>query len=185
MTELNFNPFPELETERLRLREVNVDDKKEVFQLRSDKNIMKFIPRPLVKNEEEAIEFIGTIVQGIIKRELINWAITLKDDNKLIGIIGFYRIAPDNNRAEVGYILSADFHKKGIMREALLEIINYGFNKMKLHTIEAVIDPRNAASENILIKSNFTKEAHFRENFFYEGEYLDSVHYTLHRTKQL
>ena len=185
MTELNFDPFPELETERLRLREVNVDDKKEVFQLRSDKDIMKFIPRPLVKNVEEAIEFIRTIEEGIKKKEFINWAITLKGNDKLIGIIGFYRMAIDHNRAEVGYILQGDFQKKGIMREALLEVINYGFNKMKLHTIEAVIDPRNAASENILVKSNFTKEAHFRENFFYEGEYLDSVHYTLHRAKQL
>ncbi len=179
MLALNFNPFPELKTERLRLRRISEEDKNEILALRSDKQIMQFIPRPLIKTTDEAITFIRMITEGVDKAELINWAITLKDEGKLIGVIGFYRMQKENYRAEVGYLLGGNFQKKGIMQEAITVVIDHGFKKMKLHTIEAVIDPRNSASEQLLIRSGFSKEAYFKENFFWEGEFLDSVHYSL------
>tara|TARA_R110000868_G_scaffold193786_3_gene438997 strand:+ start:5091 stop:5642 length:552 start_codon:yes stop_codon:yes gene_type:complete len=179
MLTINFNPFPNLETERLSLRRVVKSDVKEIFALRSDKEIMKYIPRPLAKTNEDALEHIATIDATIDKNEGINWAITLKNSSKLIGIIGHYRIQPQNHRAEVGYILHPEHHGKGIVPEALKKVLEYGFNEMKLHTIEAVIDPNNAASEKVLLKSGFTKEAHFIENQFYEGRFLDTVIYSL------
>jgi ribosomal-protein-alanine N-acetyltransferase len=179
MLSFNFNPFPLLETERLYLREISDKDQNEVLAIRSDKQIMQYIPRPLIKTTDEAVAFIKTITDGIEKNELVNWAIALKTDNKLIGMIGFYRMQPENHRAEVGYILHTNFQKKGIMQEAITCVIDYGFTQIKLHTIEGVIDPRNTASENVLLKNSFVKEAHFRENFLYQGEFLDSVHYSL------
>jgi ribosomal-protein-alanine N-acetyltransferase len=69
------------------------------------------------------------------------------------------------------------------MKEALTAVINYGFTQLKLHSIEAVIDPNNTASENVLLRNGFIKEAHFRENFLHKGEFLDSVHYALFAKK--
>ena len=85
MISLNFNPFPLLETERLLLRKITVDDKHEMFALRSDKQIMQYIARPLMKTIEETVEFIKSINENIEKQEYINWGIALKSDNKLIG----------------------------------------------------------------------------------------------------
>ena len=85
----------------------------------------------------------------------------------------------EDDRAEIGYMLHPKFHKQGIMQEAIIPVMKYGFTKMNLHSIEAVIDPRNKASENILKKNKFTKEAHFKENMLFNGEYLDSVHYSI------
>jgi ribosomal-protein-alanine N-acetyltransferase len=96
-----------------------------------------------------------------------------------IGLMGYYRLYPENFRAELGYMLLPEYHSQGIMQEALLGMVKYGFEKMKLHTIEAVIDPRNMASKKVLEKTGFVKEAHFKENIFFEGKFLDSVHYTL------
>jgi len=179
MINLNFNPFPILETERLRLRAITVDDKNEMFALRSDKEIMQYIARPLTKTVEETVEFIKSINENIEKQEYINWAIALKSNNKLIGTVGFYRVQKENCRAEVGYMLHTNFHKQGIMQELMPVVLEYGFKQIKLHSIEAVIDPRNKASENVLLKQGFVKEAHFKENFFFDGEFLDSVHYSL------
>jgi len=179
MITLNFNPFPVLETERLILRNITKEDVNEMFVLRSTPDIMKYIARPLHKNIEETDAFIKNIHANIESQDFINWAIALKSDNKLIGTIGFYRMQKEHDRAEVGYMLHTDFHKKGIMQEALTAVIKYGFQQMNLHSIEAVIDPRNKASENILTRNNFIKEAHFKENYFFEGDYLDSVHYSL------
>jgi len=57
-------------------------------------------------------------------------------------------------------------------------VMKYGFNEMNLHSMEAVIDPRNSASERVLIKNGFVKEGHFKENEFFNGEFLDSVIYS-------
>jgi ribosomal-protein-alanine N-acetyltransferase len=184
MISLNFNPFPLLETERLFLRNITEDDTREMFFLRSDAEVMKYIARPLHKNMEETVVFIKNIHESHEKQDLINWAIALKSDNILIGTIGYYRMQKEHDRAEVGYMLHPDFRKKGIMQEALTAIIEYGFTQMNLHSIEAVIDPRNKASETILVRNNFVKEAHFKENYFFDGAYLDSAHYSLLTTKK-
>ena len=179
MLTFNFNPFPNLETKRLLLRRVVKSDVDEIFFLRSNEEIMKYIPRPILKTPQDALKHITTIDATMNNNEGINWAITLKNSSKLIGIIGHYRIQPQNYRAEVGYILHPDYHGKGIVPEALKKVLEYGFMEMKLHSIEAVIAPDNAASEKVLLKSGFTKEAHFIENQFYEGRFLDTVIYSI------
>lgn len=179
MLEFNFHPFPEIETERLFLRRITNDDVNEVFELRSNPETMKYIPRPLVKNNEDALAHIATIEERIQTNLAINWAITLKGSPKLLGIIGFYRLQPENYRAEIGYMILPEFHGKGIVPEAVKKLIAYGFEDLKLHSIEAVIDPENYASEKVLQKCGFTKEAHFKESEFYEGKFLDKVIYSL------
>lgn len=179
MLEFNFHPFPVLETERLLLRRVTTDDVNEVFELRSNPETMKYIPRPLVKNNEEALEHIAMIEEKIVANLGINWGITLKDNPRLLGIIGYYRMQPENHRSEIGYILLPEFHGKGIITEAVNTLIKYGFNDLKLHSIEAVIDPENYASEKVLQKCGFVKEAHLKECGFYDGKFIDSVIYSL------
>lgn len=179
MLEFNFTSFPIIETERLLLRRITNEDVNEVFELRSNPETMKFIPRPLVKNNEEALEHIAMIEEKIVTNIGINWGITLKDDNKLLGIIGYYRMQPENYRAEIGYILLPEFHGKGIIPEAVNRLVRYGFDDLKLHSIEAVIDPENFASEKVLQKCGFVKEAHLKEAEFYEGVFLDKVIYSL------
>jgi len=179
MLEFNFSPFPNLETNRLNLRRLNLLDSNEILALRSNPEIMKFIPRPLITTKEEAIEFISVMDTNVNNNNVVNWAITTKEEDKLIGMIGFYRMKPENYRAEVGYILLEEFHGQGIITEALERIIQFGFDEMKLNSIEAVIDPENYGSEKVLLKNNFVKEGHFKEHTFFEGKFLDSVFYSL------
>ncbi|KFF04415.1 GNAT family N-acetyltransferase [Flavobacterium reichenbachii] len=179
MLEFNFTPFPVIETERLLLRRITNDDVKEVFELRSNPETMKYIPRPLVKNDQEALDHIAMIEDKINTNTGINWGITIKNDPKLLGIIGYYRLQPENYRAEIGYMLLPDFHGKGIIPEAVNRLIKYGFEDLKLHSIEAVIDPGNIGSEKVLQKCGFIKEAHLKESEFWEGKFLDKVIYSL------
>lgn len=179
MLAINFSPFPNLETERLFLRRVDVKDVNEIIALRSNPETMKYIPRPLVKTIEDALEHIAMMDAKIENNEGINWAITQKGNPKLIGVIGHYRIKPEHYRAEIGYMLLPEFSGKGIISEAVKEVVNYGFKGMQLHSIEAVIDPENNASAKVLEKNGFVKEAHLKENEFFEGRFLDSVIYSL------
>lgn len=179
MLDLNFNPFPNIESGRLNFRSLHEDDVHEVFALRSDKEIMKYIPRPLAKDLEDALAHIRSVHEVIEKKEGINWAITLKEDSKLIGIIGIYRISHQDHRGEIGYILSPEHHKKGIISEAIHTVLAFAFESLAFHSMEAIIDPDNIASERVLIKAGFVKEAHIKENVLWEGQYLDTVIYSL------
>ena len=65
------------------------------------------------------------------------------------------------------------------LEELIKEVVNYGFNVMKLHSIEAIIAPENLASEKVLQKNGFVKEAHLKENEYYEEQFLDTVIYSI------
>ena len=183
MENFSFLPFKNLESERLFLRQITIDDINEIFELRSNKNVMKYIPRPLCNTHEEVMEHIKMIQQKIELNEGINWAITLKNDNKLIGYIGHYRIKWEHFRSEIGYMLLPQYNVMGIATEAIKIAVEYGFNDMKMHSLEGVIDPENAASARVLEKNGFIKEAHFKENEFFNGKFIDSVIYSLINNK--
>lgn len=181
MITINFHPFQNLETERLLLRRLDENDADEVLALRGNAEIMKYIPRPLAKSKEDALEHIAMIEDKIVNNTGINWGITIKGNPKIIGIIGHYRIKPENHRAEIGYMSFPETNGKGYMSEAIKAVLAYGFEQMELHSIEAIIDPANIASERVLQKNGFVKEAHLLENELWEGKFLDTVIYSLLR----
>jgi len=175
----SFSPFPEVSTQRLFLRRMTRQDAAEILCLRSSDTVMKYIDRPKAKSITDAEIFISRIEASVNSNNGIMWGITLKENtDQLIGNIGYWRLIKEHYRAEVGYMLHPDFWKKGIMKEALLKVIDFGFNNMKLHSIEAHINPDNTASARLLESTGFKKEAHFKEDFFFEGTFRDSVIYS-------
>ncbi len=179
MLALNFDPFPILQSERLSFRSLEESDVHEVYNLRSNAEVMRYIPRPLAKTTDDALEHIRSVQKIIHNKEGINWAIQIKGSSKLIGIAGFYRLQPENFRGELGYILAPEYHNQGYITEAVKTLLNYAFNILNFHSIEAIIDPDNVASERVLLKSGFVKEAHLKENHWWDGAFLDTVIYSL------
>ncbi|MBC7523001.1 MAG: GNAT family N-acetyltransferase [Flavobacterium sp.] len=179
MLDINFHPFKNLETNRLHLRRILESDWTEILALRSNPEIMKYIPRSLALSKEDAITHFKTIDEKIENNTGINWAITLKDNPKLIGIIGHYRIQPENHRCEIGYMILPEYHGQGITTEAVNAVLKYGFDDLSMHSIEAVIDPENIASERVLQKNGFVKEAHILENELWNGKFWDTVIYSI------
>lgn len=180
MLKINFLPFPILKTERLLLRQVNNGDADQILSLRSNDEVMKYIPRPYLKNKEDALALIAMFDDKIENGIGINWGIAFLDEpNKLLGIIGHYRIKPEHYRAETGYMIFPEYNGRGIVTEALAKAVEYGFKEMKLHSIEAILDPENIGSEKVLLKNGFVKEAHLIENEFYEGRFLDTMIYSI------
>ena len=176
---VNFNPFPELRTTRLSLRQLNHNDDAEMFVLRGDPQIMKYIHRPIAKTIAEAASVIDMKNEKISNNESINWAITLTGSDRLIGFIGYVRMTKENYRAEIGYLLHADHQGTGVMQEAIECVIQYGFKTLGLHSIEAVVSPENIASIKLLERNKFVREAYFKENEFYNGRFNDTAIYSL------
>lgn len=180
---LNFNPFPEILTERLELRQLTNEDFDDYYLIRNDAEVMKALdknPNTLL----EAKTLFNTILENENNNISITWTIKFKGEKSLIGYIGFHRIDIPHRRAEIGYALFSNQHRKGIMKEAISSVIEYGFKYMNLHSIEANINEVNIASRNLLLKNGFIKEAHIKENYYFNGVYLDSVIYSLLNPKQ-
>lgn len=173
-----FDTFPVLQTHRLLLREVTKDDAAALFAMRSDERVMRYIGRPPQKDISEAELLIEQYTENFAKNEAINWAVTLHGQPQLIGTIGFWRMDKVNHRTEIGYTLNANYWRQGIMDEAMTATLEYCFQTLNFHSIEANTDPENDASGRILEKHGFVQEAYFRENFYSNGKFLDSRIYS-------
>jgi ribosomal-protein-alanine N-acetyltransferase len=179
MLQPNFNPFPELSTERLLLRRITMEDAPEIFFLRSDQAILQFLSKEPATNIKEAEDFITSINNNIDNNEGIMWAITLEENTaKVIGSICFWRILKEHYRAEIGYVLDPAYWKKGIMKETIIKTLDYGFSTMGLHSVEARIHPDNIASAAVLESTGFVREAYFKEDFFHRGKFGNTAVYS-------
>jgi ribosomal-protein-alanine N-acetyltransferase len=181
---LNFNPFPLLQTQRLWLRALLPTDVQDLHNLRSDTSVLKYLNRPGPSSVSETADFLNKVLAGVESSENIMWGISLLEDHKLMGTIGIWDISTVNFRAQTGYMLLPQYQRQGYMYEALSSVISYGFDVMHLHTMEANCNPANTASMQLLEKCNFVKEAHFKENYYYDGKFLDSVVYSLINQRQ-
>jgi len=157
--------FPELQTDRLVLRRLIESDWKEIQYLRSDKKVNKFVKRPKADTREKALAFIQRINTEIETRNSVYWSISLKNKQPMIGSISLWNFSEDKKTAEVGYDLNPQFHKMGIMNEALQAVLNYGFQELNLDKIEAFTQINNEPSRQLLKKNKFKlNESRFDED---------------------
>jgi len=167
MSNINFNPFPQLTTSHLILRQLFLKDANEVFLLRSDKQVNKYLDRPIANSVDDARKFINNINNGINRNEFIYWAIAFKTHSKLIGSICLWNISENGTKSELGLELLPDYQGKGIIQGALPEVIRYGFEEMELHSIEGEVDPKNVKSIKLMEKNGFISKNKLMNTLIY------------------
>lgn len=145
--------FPALTTERLTLRQLLERDVQEIFLLRSDPIINKYLGRKPAETLEEALNFI----KNIRNNELLYWAIAQTDSGKLIGTICLFDFSDDLNKCEIGYELLTGYQGQGIMNEATKKIIEFAVHTLGIKTIDATTHKDNTGSTKLLQKCNFEK----------------------------
>ena len=157
MTDLNSATFPILTTERLTLRQLSIDDQQDIFALRSDPEINKYLDRAPSKTTEDAINFINKVNANIEKSIALYWVITLTDTKTFIGTICLFDFSSEKSSCEFGYELMTKFQGQGIMKEAAQIVIDYVFQTLKLRNILAFTHCDNQNSNKLLSKFNFVK----------------------------
>lgn len=177
-----FDNFPKLETKRLYLTEFVKSDAEELFKMRSDERVLKYLDRDPHKTVEESELMIEKMISTYNSKDGINWIIREKDTLNVIGYIGYWRLIRENIRAEIGYAMKPEYWGNGYMQESLTKVIDFGFKEFGLHSIEANVNPNNLSSIKLLEKFGFSREAYFREDYFYNGKFLDSAIYSLLET---
>ena len=140
----------ELLTDKLILKVVEKADAKNIHNLRTNTQVSKFIKRDLNKSLLDIENFI----EERIKTDYF-FTINLKEKNEFAGTIAIWNIDHEKKYAELGYELLPSFQNKGIMTNAIKEVLNFAFNEMKFETIEAFTDKENLNSRKLLEKIGF------------------------------
>jgi len=182
ITEINkniFKVFPEFESERLLFRKILLGDAKDIFLIRSDDDVMRFMDVPRHHSISDSEKLIDSMEESYTGETGICWAMIEKRSKTFIGYIGFIRMTPEHCRAEIGYALKPEFWGKGFMYETISRLVKWGFEVMNLHSIEANVNPLNEKSQKVLERVGFKREAYFRENYLFDGKFLDSIIYSL------
>lgn len=174
-----FDEFPYLESNRLIYRELSVDDANDHFLIESDEKVAKYMDKEIVKSVGDSKKNIEKLISEYNNKNAIEWVIVDKGTKKYIGSIGYWKIIPEHFRAEIGYCLHPNYWGKGLMQEAMQEIISFGFEVLKLHSIEANVNPENYNSLKLLEKMGFKREGYFRENFYFSNKFIDTITYSL------
>lgn len=144
-----------LETERLVLKEINEAHIEDILRIRSNEVINQYVKRKSPKTNYDALEFILHIKRKTQYKEIVFWGISYKDTPNLIGTVCLWNFSEDRKIAEVGYELLPEYHKKGLMSEALQIVLDYGFNELQLLEIVAITSRFNENSQQILLKHHF------------------------------
>jgi [ribosomal protein S5]-alanine N-acetyltransferase len=150
-----FTTFPILTTKRLTLRQPANSDEQEIFTLRSDSEINKYLDRPKSTTINDARNFIEKVNENTGKGNSLYWAITLSGKDILVGTVCLFSFSDENEKCEIGYELMTGYQGQGIMKEAVEKVIEYAFNTIKVKKIEAVFHRDNQGSLKLLKKLSF------------------------------
>jgi ribosomal-protein-alanine N-acetyltransferase len=127
--------------------------------MRSDEEINRYTGIKKATSIEDANQFIQRITNNINNNEAILWGITLKNEKALIGTICLWGIQVENEEAEIGYVLMPQYQGKGLMQEAVMAVIDFGFKQMGLRSITADLVPANLSSIRLLERTGFIFES--------------------------
>ncbi|MBL8093246.1 MAG: GNAT family N-acetyltransferase [Anaerolineales bacterium] len=165
--------FPELATDRIRLRPISHADLTFVFEHFSDLDVGKYLldddPLTSLEQAQAIIDFYVSPDAQSYNR----WIVERKADHRPIGTCGYHKWNRRDHKAEIGYDLSPFAWGQGYMSEAFERIIAFGFGDMDLNRIEAIVHPENAASLKLLERHGFVREGLLREALCRDGVYYD------------
>ena len=162
-----------ISTDRLVLRPIVRGDAQDIYEIFSDRQVMKFydfMPFESIERAKQQVEFFTT---GFEQKTMLRWGIELKESGKLIGTCGFFNFNEDALKAELGYELNSSYQGKGIMTEAIGAILEFIFKGTGINRIEAYVEPENIPSQKLLEKLGFTKEGTLRKFERCRGELID------------
>lgn len=163
-----------IETARLLLRPVTMDDAEDMFEWVSDPAVNRYMPYPLYHSIEQVRVYISTIPE-----DANEFAFCLKETGKVIGA-GSVHYDPERNAYELGYNLSRKYWGSGYATEASEAMIRWAHDELGVHDFCANHANANAASANVLKKCGFVFDHYGRYSRFDGSETFDASFYTMH-----
>ena len=148
--------IPIIETERLILREFNINDYKDVYEFGSNVEVHRYTGDKIIESLNSAKELIKNVWhKDYNKYGYGRWAVIYKPENKIIGFAGL-KYLPEFNESDIGFRFLPEYWGKGLASEVSNEIIKYGFEKLGLNKIIGIALAKNIGSCKVLEKIGLT-----------------------------
>jgi [ribosomal protein S5]-alanine N-acetyltransferase len=170
-----FGDVPQIETERLILRRITLDDAEDMYVYASDEEVTDYVTWDTHSSLTDTKKFINTFLSQYVAP----WGIELKENGQLIGTVHFVWWQPEHNSAEIGYVLSKEYWGKGLITEAANAVISFGFEHMDLVRIQARCFLENKGSERVMEKLGLSFEGISRKVMYVKGEHKDLKVYSI------
>ena len=176
-----FSHLPTLETERLILRPLRMRDAEDLFAYAKDPEVSRHVLWETHQSVWDSRMYLRGAIRQYRRGQPGSFAITLKQSGRMIGTIGFMWINVDYSSGEVGYSLSRDYWNRGIMTEALREVLRFGFEDLALNRIEAQHETSNPASGKVMEHAGMRFEGVLRQRIKNKGRFVDVALYAILR----
>ncbi|HZN61616.1 MAG TPA: GNAT family protein [Planctomycetota bacterium] len=169
-----------VETKRLTLRDFRIEDWKAVHEYAADPRAVSHLPWG-PNSADQTIEFVRAAIEDAARpnRRRFEFAIILREEDRLVGGTGLRVSGTENRDAGMGYIIHPAFWKRGIASEAAAAMVEFGFRQRGLHRIWAEVDPSNDASARVLEKIGMIREGRLRQHKWYKEDWRDSYLYSI------
>jgi ribosomal-protein-alanine N-acetyltransferase len=177
----DFSYFPNLETQRLRLRQLTHDDADVIVNVFGSPEVLRFLNMPPVDTHDKAIALLNWFEGNYQNKTGIDWGITLRGDGQLIGMCGAYDWHPSDRHIDIGYHILPAFWGKGYATEAARAIIGWCFENLDVHRIQGDCTDGHIASERVMLKCSFKVEGVWREKCWEHGRFVDIKQFGLLR----
>lgn len=171
--------FTELFTKRLHLRKMIKEDAKDLFAIRSDPKMLEFTDGKVDETLDDTIYYITRMNQGIDENRWLIWAMIDKQSNKVVGTISLWNFNGKQTEAEFGYGTGTAYQHQGFMKEALIAIIEFGFQTLKLVHIHAYTEQDNFPSNTLLQQMGFTLVGSIEEEGYINKRIYHMNHYKI------
>lgn len=182
---MNWEQLPTINASRIKLRWITRDDLSSLYEIFSDPEVMRYWSTPPLPDRSAAEKLLDNIHNNFQRRTLFTWGVARTTDDMLIGTNTLYNIDLTHRRAEIGYALGRAHWGNGYINEALKALLQFAFEELNLHRVEADVDPRNAASIKTLERLGFQREGYLRERWHVAGDIQDALFYGLLRREFL
>lgn len=168
-----FAGLKKLETPRLLLRRITVEDLEDVFDYAHDPRTSEYLLWSPHETKFFTRNYLQYLQKAYAKGTFQDFAVVWKENGKMIGTAGYTTIDERHSRAEIGYVLHPDYWGMGIAAEAAEELLAFGFREMGLHRIEAHYMVENTRSRRVMEKCGMHFEGVLQESMFVKGAYRD------------
>jgi [ribosomal protein S5]-alanine N-acetyltransferase len=180
-----FDNSPTFRTSRLTLRPINETDLSDLYIANSDPEVTRYLPYPPWQSMDDANAWYARTTTRFADKIAAQFAIRIDAHNgeaaRTIGNALLFQFDVQHEVAEIGYVIAREHWGKGYTSEAMRPLIDYAFNALGFHRLEAKLDPRNLASAKVLTKLGFVHEGTRRENWLDHNGRADTGLYGLLR----
>ena len=173
--------LPTISTERLRLRSLTPGDVPALAAIFGDSEVCRFWSHAALTDVSAAQALYDHIVKCFAARSLFQWGIAERESDAVVGTCTLAALSSEHRRAELGFALARASWGRGYIAEVLPALVDFAFETLDLHRLEADVDPRNQRSIRAIQRLGFKREGWLRERYHVNGELQDSILYGLLR----